>query len=234
MRPTGHADATNYFLLLINDKQCPTNWLARAFFAYGDALISQPANLESTNALSRFETALNAFGKIPQLCARDPNSGPLIGRAYGRMADCYLQLAVADPNAPDLYRYTNAVDCYKKALITPQADLETRSEAEAALANALLKQAQLKNPPDSGLIEEALEHALKVIYGGNVKAQAGEAPLPFWVKYCGLTAIEILEKQKRWTQLIDLYDHLGKKLPPLRPFFERKSLLAREQMNRPH
>jgi len=216
-------DATNYFITLINDKQCPTNLLAETLFAYGDVLISQPGSSEVTNSLAVFERAIVLFDKIPQLCAKDPVSAPLIARAWGRIANCYFQLGKEDPR-----RYTNAIDYYEKALAAPQADLATRSQAEVGLGHVLVKQAQLKAAPDPLLLNLALEHYLNVIYGKRLLD--GEASLPLWVKEAGFAAARILEAQKRWTQVIALYGRLQQIIPPLRPTLEKRVAFAREQL----
>ena len=214
----GYDDAVTYFTSLINDKQCPAPVVAEAFFAYGDTLISRPTKPEATNALSRFDTAIETFGKIPQLY---PNS-PLVPRALGRIADCHFQLAAQDPR-----RYTNALDFYEKAMSAPQADAPARSQAEVGVANVLVRQAQLKNPPDPELLKSALDHYLNVVYGKNLTGD--ETPVPLWVKEAGFAAARILEGQKRWTEAIKLYGQIQQMLPSLRASLEKRIALARDQ-----
>ncbi|MBI5383213.1 MAG: tetratricopeptide repeat protein [Verrucomicrobia bacterium] len=213
----GHSDATNYFLSLINDKQCPPHLVAEAFFAYGDALLAQPLGPDHTNAPARLETALETFRKIPQLF---PNS-PLVPRALGRMADCYAQ---------DPLRYTNALEFYRQALNAPQADQATRSQAEVGLGHTLVRLAQLKSPPDAEGLKSALDHYRNVIYGSSLAD--GEAPLPFWVKEAGLAAARLLESQRRWTELISLYERIQGIVPALKPSLDRRIQAATEQAAR--
>jgi TolA-binding protein len=213
----GYDDATNYFLGLINDKRCPDALVAETFFAYGDTLITRPQGPENTNALARFETALETFRKIPQLYP----SSPLVPRAWGRMADCHFQLATLDPR-----RYTNAIDAYKAAMNSPEADV--RSQAEVGLAHCLERQAQLALPPDAALLKSALDHYLNVVYGRNLTGD--EAPVPLWVKEAGLAAARLLESQNRWSEAVQLYGRLQQMLPPLGPTLERRMAQAREQV----
>jgi len=215
----GYDDAITYFLGLINDKQCPTNILAEAFFAYGDTLITKPPGPDSTNVLARFETALETFRKITQICASSPLGPP----ALGRIGDCYFQLASQDPR-----RYTNALEFYEKALAMQGADQTTRSQAEVGAANTLARLAQLKATPDPELFNAALAHFLNVVYGRNLRDD--EAPAPLWAKEAGLAAAKILESQKRWIELINLCQRLQELVPPLRPALEKKIKAAREQL----
>ena len=219
MRPTGFDDAINYFLKLINDKGCPDALVAETLFAYGDALISKGQLPGNTNALAQYETAVEAFRKIPQLYP----SSPLVPHAWGRMGDCYFQMAGRDPR-----RYTNAVECYEKAMSAPNADLATRSQAEIGLGNTLVKQAELKAPPDLDLMKSARDHYLNIVYGKNL--HEAEAPIPIWVKEAGLAAAKILETQQQWTQAINLYTHLQQLLPALRSSLEKRAASARGQL----
>jgi hypothetical protein len=126
----------------------------------------------------------------------------------------------------DARRYTNAVQFYQAAMEAP--DPGVRSQAEVGMANTLLRQAQLKAPSDSGLVTNALNHYLNVVYGRNLTGE--EAPVPLWVKEAGFGAAKVLEAQKRWAEAILLYNRLQQIIPALRPTLERKIALAREQM----
>lgn len=223
MRPTGYNDAIEYFTNLIDPRlSCPTNILADAFFAYGDLITLQPLAPEATNNLARFGVAIAAFEKIPQLCAKDPANAPLIARAWGRIADCYLQLATQNPSD-----YTNAYRFYSNAVVAAQADLATRCQAEIGIGHVLVKLAQLKSPPDPDLLKSALEdHYLSVVYGKNLRDD--EAPVPFWVKEAGSAAARLLDSQKSWTELLNLYTRLQEILPSLRPSLEKKIATVRE------
>ncbi len=216
----GYDDAVAYFTSLINDKQCPAYVVAESFFAYADTLIKRPASPDSTNALARFDTAIETFSKIPQLYA----NSPLVPRALGRIADCQFQLAAQDPR-----RYTNALDYYGRALASPLADAPTRSQAEVGLANVLVRQAQLKSPPDPDLLKSALDHYLNVVYGKNLTGEETLAPL--WVKEAGFAAARILESQKRWPEAIRLYERLGQVLPSLRTTLDKRIAVDREQLS---
>ena len=214
-------DATNYFLGLINEKQCPDAVVAQAFFAYGDTLMLRgPPTPDASNRLARFETAISVFRKIPQIY---PTS-PLAPRALGRIGDCYFQLA-----AQDARLYTNAFESYQAAMAAPLADAAVRSQAEIGLANCLARQAALRAPADDALLASARDHYLNVVYGRNLTG--AETPVPLWVKEAGLAAARILESQKRWVEAIQLYGRMQQVIPALRPTLDRRIALAREQMN---
>lgn len=213
-------DATNYFtdLINLNDRRCPTNLLAEAFFAFGDTLAGM-AQPESTNALLCFAVARDAFNKIPLLYPSDR----LVPRAWGRIGDCWLQLATRDARC-----YTNALQSYRNALVSPAADISTRSEAEVCLGKVLLRQAALEALPDTNRITTALSHYLNVVYERNLLE--GEQADLFWVKEAGLAAIEVAVGRRQWREAYQLYQRLLKKFPALTASLEKKMALAREQM----
>lgn len=214
----GYDDATNYFVELLKDQRCPPALAAQTFFAYGDALTARPVTPESTNALGRFETAIEIFRKVPQLY---PGS-PLVPRAQGRIADCHFQIASLVPQ-----RYTNALEAYELAA-RPPADLETRSQAEVGVGNTLLRMAALQTPADTNLMQQALDRFLNVLYGKNLRE--GEKPSPLWSKEAGLAAARVLEMQKRPAEAIRVYERLQQMLPSLRPTLERRIAAARQQL----
>ena len=209
-------DATNYFadLININDRRCSSNLLAEALFAHGDTLVNIAAP-DATNALLGFSVAKAVFEKIPQLYP----ASPLVPRAWGRIGDCWFQLASRDPRC-----YTNACESYRKSMLSPAADPSTRAQAGVGLGNALLRQAMLGPSTDTNMASEALRQYLAVVNDDRSPADL------FWVKEAGLAALRVVEGQKRWREAFLLCDVLRRKLPALAPGLEKKMAQAREQM----
>ncbi|MCX6896796.1 MAG: tetratricopeptide repeat protein, partial [Verrucomicrobia bacterium] len=88
----GYADAAGYFTRLINDLSCPAELVAQAYFEYGDAMMRMDST-DTNKPFANFEEAIVIFGKIPQ---KHPASD-LVAPAWGRIGDCYLQLATVAP-----------------------------------------------------------------------------------------------------------------------------------------
>src|SRR5262249_21420523 len=126
----GWKDAAEHFTKLVNDNACPTNLAAEAWFALGDTLMQQDA--DPAKPLQKFEDAKTADSRIPQL---GPSS-PLVARAWGKVGDCYLQLASQDGKS-----YDNAIESYQKILAPElKADVAARSLAEIGWAAVLERQ----------------------------------------------------------------------------------------------
>src|SRR5206468_2784506 len=121
-----------HFTFLLNDRDCPDDIVAEAFFAYGDAKTLENTKsaeeTEPSRPLQKYVEALRAFGKIPQLYP----SSRLVPLAWGRIGDCCLQLASQDQK-----QYENATNAYWKAMTHPSADIRVRSLAEYGLAQTL-------------------------------------------------------------------------------------------------
>ena len=52
-------------------------------------------------------------------------------QAWGRIGDCYLQLATVDSS-----QYDNATNFYQKVILSPMAGVSDRSQAEVGLGQA--------------------------------------------------------------------------------------------------
>jgi TolA-binding protein len=199
----GFPDATNYFTtlinLLINDTNSPTSLLSEAYFALGDTMIAMPT-VEATNTLKKFGEAINAFSKIPE-------TDPLAPRAWGRIADCHLQLA-----SQDATRYLHATNFYHKVINFSAADIAARSQAEMGLATVFEKLALAKTASDQApLLQLVLDHCLNIVHGKNLRP--GEKPNPFWVAAAGHKAASLLEAQNKWSEAVNLYQRLLTVLP---------------------
>ena len=209
-----YTDAEGYFTNLVNDRSCPAELLAEAFFAYGDTLTLQA---ENPPRLQKFSEAREAFSRIPQLF---PGS-PLVPAAQGRIADCYLQLASQDPKL-----YDAAAEGYRAAMKSP--DVSVRSQAEVGLGKVLEKQAALRQPPENKpLLVEARDHYLNVFNGSNLDGD--DKPSAFWVKEAGFAAARLAEDQQEWQVAAKIYRRLAKLLPPVQDMIAKKLERALEQ-----
>ena len=216
-----YSDAEGYFTNLVNDRSCPAEIVTEAFFAYGDTLTLQAAD---PPRLQKFSEAKEAFNRIPQLFP----SSPLAPAAWGRVGDCYLQLA-----AQDAKLYDSAAEAYREAM--KSGDVHVRSQAEVGLGKVLEKQAALRQPPENKpLLVEARDRYLNVFNGTNLREE--EKPSPYWVREAGFAAARLAEDQQEWQVAANIYERLSKLLPPVQTVAERRRERALEQtrMTRPN
>lgn len=213
-------EAIAYFTQLINDKACPPEFVAQAFFDYGDATTTK-VSAESEETESKFAEAIVIFSRIPQLYP----TNDLVPLAWGRIANCYLQLGTTDAN-----QFTNAFNAYLKVLDAPRAGISARSQAEVGIGDVLEKQTALKpadeQPP---LLKQALDRYLNVALATNLRGQ--ELPDAFWVKRAGLDAARVAETLGEWQQAVNLYQRLEELLPPLKEMLDKKISRAREKID---
>ncbi len=213
-----------HFTLLLNDRNCPDEIVAEAFFAYGDAkTLEDTRTLEeadSAGPLQKFVEARKAFAKIPQLYP----TNRLVPLALGRFGDCCLQLASQDPK-----QYETATNAYWKAMTHPSADIRVRSLAEYGLAQALELQAPGKLPAESAaLLQAAFEHYYHILIGPDLRDK--EEPDPFWVEKAGMAAARLKEGQNQWLVALRIYERLHEVLPPLRPRLQDKIEKTKERL----
>jgi TolA-binding protein len=200
-------DATNHFAAIINDvANSPPDLVAKALFALGDTLIKQDP--DPANPLKRFDNAKVAFKRIPDLYPTNPH----VPRAWGRIGDCYLQLATSDPKF-----YADAAESYQKAM--QNADVQTRSLAQFGLAQVLERQAKLV-PDGTAYLKDAFDHYYDIVSRKNLRD--GEQPDAYSVKEAGLNAARIKEERGEWAVANNIYEMLGDMIPSLRPALERK------------
>ena len=215
----GFQDAVGYFTALINDVKCPSNLVAQALFAYGDAT-TRLESADTNQPLANFEEAIKAFRKLQQLYP----ASDLVPLSWGRIGACYLQLAVRDAA-----NYTNATGAFRRVLDDPKAGIGARSQAEVGLGLALIKQAALLPEAEQAEARQlALQRFLNVVYGKNLRE--GEIADPFWLKKAGLEAAKLAEDLQLWDQAVALYDYLILTLPQLTPTWESRKLRARGQL----
>jgi TolA-binding protein len=211
-------DAEDHFTKLVNDRNCPDEIVAEAFFALGDTFIKEDA--APGKPLQKFADARTAFAKIPTLFATNHLAQRLVPLAWGRMGDCCLQLASQDPK-----QYESATNAYTQAMAS--SDVSTRSLAEFGLATALELQAATRPPGESSeLLKSAFEHYYNILIGQNLLDK--EQPDPVWVEKAGVAAARLAEEQKQWRVAMKIYERLQNVLPPLRSHFREKIEKANE------
>ena len=203
--------AYEYCLKLVNDTNPPPDLAAEAFFAAGDVLIQQVS--DPARPLEKFEDALIAFNKIIQLY---PARATL---AWGRIGDCYRQLASENPNY-----YEQATNAYLKVVTAPDADVSARSQAKVGVAQILER---LTSNVDATLWKAAFEYYYSVINPRDLRE--GEKVDPHWFKIAGLAAARLAEEHQEWETASRIYARMIDVLPPLRPSLEKKLEKAREQ-----
>ena len=222
MARLGYAEAVGYFTKLINDKDCPPDLVAQAFFEYGDATMRMEST-ETNKPLANFEEAIRIFKKIPQLYP----TNDLVPPAWGRIGDCYLQLAVADAKL-----YAAATSAYQQVVDAPRANIVARSQAEVGLSVVLEKLAADKTGAEqTALLKQAQDHYLNVVLGANLRET--ESADPFWVKKAGLEAARVAEVLENWPQAVNLYRRLEELLPPLKESLEKKIAKAQQHATQP-
>lgn len=216
----GYAEAVGYFTKLINDKDCPADLVAQAFFEYGDAT-ARTESADTNKPLANFEEAVRIYAKIPQLYPTN-DLAPL---AWGRAGDCYLQLAGQDAKF-----YDAATNAYQKVLDTPQARVAARDKAESGIAAVLEKiAAQKTGAEQTPLLKAALDHHLNVALGTNLRD--GETADAFWLKKSSLEAARLAESLGEWQQALNLYERLARLLPQLQDSLAKKTARAREHLD---
>lgn len=212
-----YSDAEVYFGELIKDDTCPPDLLVEAYFALGDTYTREDS--DPSKPLVKFSQAMAAFNRIPQLFP----SSPITNAAWGRIGDCYLQLAAQDAQLLD-----SASDAYQKAL--PSADVQVRSQAEVGLGIVKEKQARARPGPEGEkLMKAARDHFLNVLYGSNLKEN--EKCSPYWVKEAGFAAARLAEEQQDWEVAVNIYKRLAALLPPVKPILEKKLERAEQLRN---
>jgi hypothetical protein len=182
--------------------------MCEAFFALGDVLVQKVA--DPARPFANFDEAIKAFYKVTQLFPTNSR----VPLAWGRMGDCYRQLAAQDPK---LYEY--ATNAYYQVLTLPfpKADVSARSQAEVGLGQVMERLAKASDPE---LWKEAFRHYYNVIT--PMPLAEGEKIDPYWYKEAGLAAARLAEEHQQGEVASRIYDRLAKALPPLRAALQRK------------
>jgi tetratricopeptide (TPR) repeat protein len=218
-----NAGGTNgHFTVLANDANCPPDIAAEAFFALGDTLKQLTA--DPARPLERFNAALGAYAKIPQLFP----ASHLVPEAWGMIGSCYLQLASASIGGDPKF-YDNALDAYRRVATNALADAAVRSQAGIGLGQVLEKQAQTRPISEStNLLEAAFNHYYDIVSEKNL--QPGEKPDPFWFKEAGMAAARLAELRQRWQIAAHIYERMIRELPPMREALQARLEKAQEQL----
>ena len=208
---------TNLINTLDRDTNRPADIEVKAWFVLGDAFLNDAQATGPTNRLESFEKALAPFERIVTL----HSTNQMAPRALAKLGDCNLQLASLHTN-----RYEMAITNYYQAMISPLADVSTRSQAEIGLGIAREKLAELKLPGEQKRLRElALENYLNVLLGTRIARPKGEFADPFWVSQAGQLAGKLAESLRMIPQAIEVYERLLKEFPQLRksqPYLARK------------
>jgi TolA-binding protein len=210
----GYSNAKQYFRDLVNDKTCPTNLAAEAFYALGDTMIREAD--PGDTPLQKFAKAEVAFNKIPDLFP----ANDLVPLAWGRIGDCYLQMAAFESKF-----YESAIEAYQKV---PQSDFAAHSLAEIGLGTVLERQAKLPTTPDpEPLLKAAFDHYYNVVSGKDL--DEGKVDLVYFKK-AALAAARVAEERKQWETAIRVYNRLISLVPTAKAGLEKKIERAAEQL----
>ena len=221
-RREGWQDAIRFFTNLTMDPQCPPNLFVEATFAYGDTLMSK----FSTNKVADYDLAIGVFNLLCQLSATNAQAR----LAWGELATCYLQWAQAKGQYDAL---TNAANAFLRVITNaPGANVTARSIATVGLGVVLEAQAEHTTVPgeQNGLLDQALEHYLAVLYGHSSVVHDNEKPDLFWTKEAGLKAGRLAEKLQKWKPAINVYLRLKELLPQLSASFDNRISKAQEHL----
>ncbi|HMO66325.1 MAG TPA: tetratricopeptide repeat protein, partial [Verrucomicrobiota bacterium] len=203
----GYRDAKPYFRWLIaagppagTNALISSNLVARAYFALGDAFLAEPEGDD------RFTDAMTAFATVIE---RFPGT-PAAQLARGKLANAHFQRAELDPERAAV-AYTNAAALYLE-LMAGDAEVEARSQAEVGLGLVRERQAARAEGADrEALRQQALDHFLRVLFGGNLRP--GEQAAAFWVNRAGLEAARLSEALGGREEAARILEALQKSFP---------------------
>ena len=202
----GYSDAVGYFTSLVGDTNCPADLSVQARFAWGVTLMQMPP-ADTNNPLANFSAATNVFAQILQLHP----TNELVAPATIEIANCNLQLA----------NYDDATNDYARVVISTNASVSARSQAQIGIGIALEKMAALAaGTNQTALLGLALDNYVDVLHEENVRGN--EIGDPFWVEKAGLQAAAVAETLDKWDQAADIYGRLEKLLPQLSGSLDKK------------
>ncbi len=207
-----------YFTNMTSDPGCPASLKVQATLLYGDSLMRRPAT--ETNHMDDLRQAVEIFSTIPQTFTNEQAAA-----AWGRMGDCYLQLAVQNPAA-----YGSASNAYWQVIKYPPAGVAARSQAEVGLGLVAEQLAKSRSGPERiALLRQARDDYLDVFYEANLRD--GETPDLWWVKEAGLNAARVAESEpfQEWSEAGKFYARLAELLPQMRAMLEKKIANAKAQ-----
>ncbi|MFO1501435.1 MAG: tetratricopeptide repeat protein [Verrucomicrobiota bacterium] len=199
----GYNDARGYLNKLVDDPR----FGPEAYFILGDIELEE----DTSNKLSKFEEAIKPFQRVTNFYGRS-RFAPL---AMGKIANCHFQLAAQNTN-----RFEMATNQYWQVILSPLADVATRSQAEVGLGEVLVKMAEQRSNRIA-LLEAALKHYLDVVYGRHLRPD--EHPDPFWISRAALAAGSLaVERLQRYDEAERFYREMFQLLPSLRSTWEKR------------
>ena len=200
-------DAAGHFTALVNDDDCPPDVAADAWFAYGDTFLSE--NVPQTSAIEKYKGAKDMFTQA----ARYTNS-PNLAAAWGKIGECYLQMASYDPK-----QYAEATNAFLRVMTNATATITVRSQAEWGLAKALELYGSTVGEK-AAFQKAAFDRYYNILVGENLRD--GEYPDPIWLEKAGVEAARIAESQSQWNTAISIYQRMQVALKPTRPRLEER------------
>jgi len=227
-----YKDAIFYFTNLTLNPECPPELKLQATFAYADSLVRR----DYTNKTADLNEAIGVFKTILQ-SGTNHDTAP----ALGRIGECYLQMAAADPA-----KYDDAIGYYQQVLASPPADLAARSLAKFDLGVVAEKQAEQKTGADqTALLRQALDDYLDVFYDQDLRESKKNTAL-YWTERAGWEAGRMIERLaqadfeagraaealREWNQAAEVYEKLGQWFPPLRMTADAKIGKLREKIRK--
>ena len=148
--------------------------------------------------------------------------------AWGQLASCYLQWALASGQPEAL---TNAVNAFQKVIEAQTADATARSIAKVGRGVVREAQARIGTSVDEqrALWKLALEDYLDVFNGKDLRAN--EELNLFWTQKAGLSAGGLAEKLGWWPQAVNVYQRLKELLPAMSESFDNRIKRAQEHLS---
>jgi TolA-binding protein len=207
-----YKDAINYFTNLFTP-DCPHDLQVQANIAFADATINE----DSTNKTADLLYAISSL----QIAVESSSNSWESAQAWGRIGDCYFELAAKDPS-----NLTNATNAYLNVIEAPAARRSAKEEARFKLAAAIERQAALKTGDEQGkLVKEAWRQYVTVFDNAQ---NDPEGASPLWVKKSGVEAGRLAESLQEWKAALRIYGQLKDLLPGMAPVFDKKIAKASE------
>jgi tetratricopeptide (TPR) repeat protein len=209
-------NARDYFNELTKAKDNPAIQ-AEAAFALADTTVLDP-----TSPGAKFDEAISILETIIKLGGENPSNLIFI-QAHGRIGDCHLQMARADPA-----RYLKAMESYQHVMDSSgQALVDPPVRYRAMLGKAMA----LKNMPEEKAgqraknLNEALSWAKKIFEGATAP---GTEVDPFWIRQSGLMAAELQILVGRPGEAVHTFKTLGRHFKKMKPALDLRINQLRE------
>lgn len=191
-------NARTYFMLILNDKNCPAEYKSEAAFGLGNAAI-RDIKLQK----DRFDAAIAELNKVASISG---NAADLLNlEARCRIGDCHLQMAAVDNR-----RYEKALSEYRTVRdISAKLDNDPPVRFRAILGMAEVLRHR-KPDPDP---KQALELYNEVFYGAGISENKMDQ---FWAKHSGLAVGRLHQELGQHQNAISTYQRLSKLFPKMK------------------